>query len=256
MSLVEVRESKIHGYGVFAIADIKKGEVITQYDGKILKNCTIVSVLDYKDMSNEDFYFIMTHQEYMINHRNDDNCIEYIEAFKDKKYNRNQDKAIYGYNYEELLKNKSTNYGSLINDGDWDGDINKYEKKMTLVSRIINNKMVCNNLYNDDGMITVKNDNNNCCFKRECIPKGLSKKLYEDKISQHAVIATRDIKKVEEILTHYGVNYWKELEITKAILLDGLILKALDHYMFKLNKLDEFKKLYEAGTKKRVLKNY
>ena len=43
MSCVEIRPSKIHSHEVFATRDIRKGKILTYYDGTLTRNTTTLS---------------------------------------------------------------------------------------------------------------------------------------------------------------------------------------------------------------------
>lgn len=218
MDKVEVRKSNIQGYGVFAKEDISKGSIVTYYDGKILPNINIFRLCEHDEINDEDFSFMFCHDNYMLKHYQDDNCIGLFQEFDEKKNNKLSKISLYGYDYEDIMKSKSKNYGSLINDGSWKGNYDEYSEDL-IVPKYNNNFIrYLLNVYDNDGFTNILN--NNCCIKRDTVPKGICKNLYHDNVSQYAIIATKDIKKDEELLMYYGTTYWKEKEARTEFLME------------------------------------
>jgi hypothetical protein len=106
-SKFEVRRSKIHGSGVFAAKNIKKGEFIIEYKGLLRSHEEVDAAYDGEDETghtflftlNEDFVLdanIKGNEARWINHSCDPNCdSEHIDAEDgDKSKDRIEIKAI------------------------------------------------------------------------------------------------------------------------------------------------------------------
>ena len=197
---VEIRKSPVHGYGVFATTDISKGSIITYYDGSIGSNTSIVELdtfLANPNISDSEAYLVLTHLDYAVPCYENDNeiCLTYLNKYP----NKIQEKLMCGFKHDEIVnKNK---IGSLINDAYWCNDYEDYDAKIKQIS--------VNSYYDNDGILYLS-DKRNCCFKCECIPRGMSTKLFLDQVSQFAIIATKNIKAGDEILMIYGTLYWKD----------------------------------------------
>ncbi|MFY8060828.1 MAG: SET domain-containing protein [Arenimonas sp.] len=120
-SKFEVRRSKIHGSGVFAAKNIKKGEFIIEYKGLLRSHEEVDAAYDGEDETghtflftlNEDFVLdanIKGNEARWINHSCDPNCdSEHIDAEDgDKSKDRIEIKAIRDIKAGEEL---SYNYG-------------------------------------------------------------------------------------------------------------------------------------------------
>lgn len=91
-SKFEVRRSKIHGSGVFAAKNIKKGEFIIEYKGLLRSHEEVDAAYDGEDETghtflftlNEDFVIdanIKGNEARWINHSCDPNCdSEHVDA--------------------------------------------------------------------------------------------------------------------------------------------------------------------------------
>lgn len=217
--MIEIRKSPIHGYGVFATTDIKVGTVITYYDGKVLPNRNILSIED--DISDDDAYFIINNSSYAIPLYSNNNNSSLFEIMK--LGNKRTDKAMYGYKYEQITDFNKV--GSLINDGLWDGDIENYKKELPIHTKRNHKGNIqdfINKVFDKNGFLKTP-ELINCCFKNECIQRGIALDLYINKVEPLAVIAKRDIRKGEELLMIYGVGYWEEEEMNKIYMTDELI---------------------------------
>jgi len=120
-SKFEVRRSKIHGSGVFAAKNIKKGEFIIEYKGLLRSHQEVDAAYDGENETghtflftlNEDFVLdanIKGNEARWINHSCDPNCdSEHIDAEDgDKSKDRIEIKAIRDIKAGEEL---SYNYG-------------------------------------------------------------------------------------------------------------------------------------------------
>ena len=120
-SKFEVRRSKIHGSGVFAAKNIKKGEFIIEYKGLLRSHEEVDAAYDGEDETghtflftlNEDFVIdanIKGNEARWINHSCDPNCdSEHIDAEDgDKSKDRIEIKAIRDIKAGDEL---SYNYG-------------------------------------------------------------------------------------------------------------------------------------------------
>ena len=120
-SKFEVRRSKIHGSGVFAAKNIKKGEFIIEYKGLLRSHEEVDAAYDGEDETghtflftlNEDFVIdanIKGNEARWINHSCDPNCdSEHIDAENgDNSKDRIEIKAIRDIQAGEEL---SYNYG-------------------------------------------------------------------------------------------------------------------------------------------------
>ncbi|MFY8206473.1 MAG: SET domain-containing protein [Arenimonas sp.] len=120
-SKFEVRRSKIHGSGVFAAKNIKKGEFIIEYKGLLRSHEEVDAAYDGEDETghtflftlNEDFVIdanIKGNEARWINHSCDPNCdSEHVDAENgDNSKDRIEIKAIRDIQAGEEL---SYNYG-------------------------------------------------------------------------------------------------------------------------------------------------
>lgn len=157
-----VKESNIHGLGVFAKCDIEKGELVTFYPGDIVQYDTLVGpkegnyVLHHPSERFASMYG--TSVDTLIIHSKNSNYLLTI----DEKY------RIIG---EPTLLDDPCYLGHMINDATKCTDEEKYLKSNYL--------------------------NTNCSFY---ISKGDLRVM---------VVATKNIRKDEELLVSYGVDYWK-----------------------------------------------
>lgn len=120
-SKIEVRRSKIHGSGVFAAKNIKKGEFIIEYKGLLRSHEEVDAAYDNEDETGHTFLFTLN-EDYVldanikgndarwINHSCDPNCdSEHVDAENgDKSKDRIEIKAIRDIKAGEEL---SYNYG-------------------------------------------------------------------------------------------------------------------------------------------------
>jgi uncharacterized protein len=120
-SKFEVRRSKIHGSGVFAAKNIKKGEFIIEYKGLLRSHEEVDAAYDNEDETGHTFLFTLN-EDYVldanikgndarwINHSCDPNCdSEHVDAENgDKSKDRIEIKAIRDIKAGEEL---SYNYG-------------------------------------------------------------------------------------------------------------------------------------------------
>ena len=120
-SKFEVRRSKIHGSGVFAAKNIKKGEFIIEYKGLLRSHQEVDAAYDGENETGHTFLFTLN-EDYVldaniqgiearwINHNCDPNCdLEHIDAEDgDKSKDRIEIKAIRDIKAGEEL---SYNYG-------------------------------------------------------------------------------------------------------------------------------------------------
>ena len=120
-SKIKVRRSKIHGSGVFAAKNIKKGEFIIEYKGLLRSHEEGDAAYDNEDETGHTFLFTLN-EDYVldanikgndarwINHSCDPNCdSEHVDAENgDKSKDRIEIKAIRDIKAGEEL---SYNYG-------------------------------------------------------------------------------------------------------------------------------------------------
>jgi len=59
---IQARRSKIHGTGVFAIADIKKGEFLIEYKGQLRSHEDVDAAYDGEDETGHTFLFTLNEQ--------------------------------------------------------------------------------------------------------------------------------------------------------------------------------------------------
>ncbi len=64
-SKIEVRRSKIHGSGVFAAQNIKKGEFIIEYKGLLRTHAEVDAAYDGEDETGHTFLFTLN-EEYVL----------------------------------------------------------------------------------------------------------------------------------------------------------------------------------------------
>ena len=100
---IEARQSDIHGNGVFAIADIKKGEHVVEYKGK-RRTHDEVDEDDTGDVESGHTFLFTLNDEYVIdanhkgnkarwiNHSCDPNCEALIDEHEGK--NRKKDRVL------------------------------------------------------------------------------------------------------------------------------------------------------------------
>ncbi len=167
---VYIKPSKIHGLGAFAKRDIRKGELITFYPGDILEFTP-----------NKDRHLP---KHLLINYSSERFQDTYGKTLDNRISKRNNDYALKVDDYFTIISEPSfdtdSNYmGHLINDG------------ACLSSSNINNEQAIE-LY-----VKISFMKANCRYYM--LKEGL----------HMAMVATRDIKKDEELLAMYGVDYWK-----------------------------------------------
>ena len=120
-SKFEVRRSKIHGSGVFAAKNIKKGEFIIEYKGLLRSHQEVDAAYDGEDETGHTFLFTLNedfvvdanikgNEARWINHSCDPNCdSEHVDAVDgDKSKDRIEIKALRDIKAGEEL---SYNYG-------------------------------------------------------------------------------------------------------------------------------------------------
>ena len=125
-SKFEVRRSKIHGSGVFAAKNIKKGEFIIEYKGLLRSHQEVDAAYDGENETghtflftlNEDFVLdanIKGNEARWINHSCDPNCdSEHVDAEDgDKSKDRIEIKALRDIKTGEEL---SYNYGIRLSE--------------------------------------------------------------------------------------------------------------------------------------------
>ena len=100
---IEARQSDIHGNGVFAIADIKKGEQVVEYKGKRRTHAE-VDKDDTGDVESGHTFLFTLNDDYVIdanhkgnkarwiNHSCDPNCEAVIDEHEGK--NRKKDRVL------------------------------------------------------------------------------------------------------------------------------------------------------------------
>ena len=125
-SKIEVRRSKIHGSGVFAAKNIKKGEFIIEYKGLLRSHQEVDAAYDGEDETGHTFLFTLN-EDYVldanikgnearwINHSCDPNCdSEHVDAEDgDKSKDRIEIKALRDIKTGEEL---SYNYGIRLSE--------------------------------------------------------------------------------------------------------------------------------------------
>ena len=125
-SKFEVRRSKIHGSGVFAAKNIKKGEFIIEYKGLLRSHQEVDAAYDGEDETGHTFLFTLN-EDYVldanikgnearwINHSCDPNCdSEHVDAEDgDKSKDRIEIKALRDIKTGEEL---SYNYGIRLSE--------------------------------------------------------------------------------------------------------------------------------------------
>jgi len=120
-SKFEVRRSKIHGSGVFAAKNIKKGEFIIEYKGLLRSHQEVDAAYDGENETGHTFLFTLNedfvvdanikgNEARWINHSCDPNCdSEHVDAVDgDKSKDRIEIKALRDIKAGEEL---SYNYG-------------------------------------------------------------------------------------------------------------------------------------------------
>ncbi len=125
-SKFEVRRSKIHGSGVFAAKNIKKGEFIIEYKGLLRSHQEVDAAYDGEDETGHTFLFTLN-EDYVldanikgnearwINHSCNPNCdSEHVDAEDgDKSKDRIEIKALRDIKTGEEL---SYNYGIRLSE--------------------------------------------------------------------------------------------------------------------------------------------
>lgn len=76
-SKIQVRRSKIHGSGVFAAADIKKGEFIIEYKGLLRSHQDVDAAYEDEDETGHTFLFTLN-DEYVLDANIDGNEARWI----------------------------------------------------------------------------------------------------------------------------------------------------------------------------------
>ena len=125
-SKFEVRRSKIHGSGVFAAKNIKKGEFIIEYKGLLCSHEEVDAAYDGEDETGHTFLFTLNedfvvdanikgNEARWINHSCDPNCdSEHVDAEDgDKSKDRIEIKALRDIKTGEEL---SYNYGIRLSE--------------------------------------------------------------------------------------------------------------------------------------------
>jgi SET domain-containing protein len=125
-SKFEVRRSKIHGSGVFAAKNIKKGEFIIEYKGLLRSHQEVDAAYDGEDETGHTFLFTLNedfvvdanikgNEARWINHSCDPNCdSEHVDAEDgDKSKDRIEIKALRDIKTGEEL---SYNYGIRLSE--------------------------------------------------------------------------------------------------------------------------------------------
>ena len=125
-SKFEVRRSKIHGSGVFAAKNIKKGEFIIEYKGLLRSHQEVDAAYDGEDETGHTFLFTLNedfvvdanikgNEARWINHSCNPNCdSEHVDAEDgDKSKDRIEIKALRDIKTGEEL---SYNYGIRLSE--------------------------------------------------------------------------------------------------------------------------------------------
>jgi len=125
-SKFEVRRSKIHGSGVFAAKNIKKGEFIIEYKGLLRSHQEVDAAYDGENETGHTFLFTLNedfvvdanikgNEARWINHSCDPNCdSEHVDAVDgDKSKDRIEIKALRDIKAGEEL---SYNYGIRLSE--------------------------------------------------------------------------------------------------------------------------------------------
>jgi SET domain-containing protein len=200
---VEIKESKIHGKGVFALTNIKEGTVMTFYPshGIIIDDGVMIDNLEDKS-----FIKNVTQNKYY------------------RKYGVSDYSSLFGHNLN-IIGNpteigNAMLLGHMINDSV--GNVFKNNENDTDLKKMRN---VIASYY----IKTVSNSN--CRF------------AYNMKYPLISVVATRDIQEGEELLIAYGISYWydehfgtsNKHDFKYSKLLSRIIDPNLSKYICKYN---------------------
>lgn len=241
--MTEVKHNQDNIISVFASQDIKIGSIITYYEGKIIDSVDIAKVNYYTD---DELYFAITHDR-VVPHYEKDNIIKHLQL---NAVEQESTRSNYGLTYKEILETKSTNYGSIIIDNVWKGNMDKYIVDMLEdnqdINKVNSHKDFIKYCFDNNGFL-INTKKYNCCLKRDCVPKGICSKLFTDKVSQYAIIAKRDIAKGEELSINYGTDYWYDKEQT-----DTNFPNFIDYIEEKYKK-DQFAEVREFVLRKASL---
>jgi len=207
---VEIRKSKVHGKGVFAIKNIPKGTVVTTYDGRLfVKPCR-----EYIDVMREDILFYKTHSDYMFDiplikkpetgfrELSFHSIAPHYQAGKSitfyiKKTGKEPEPTnvtLVGYSHEDIIKNPSFGIGSMINDA------YRIDKTPESVLQYDIATKEFAQIYLDSN-IDLSSSKYNCALYTLLIMK--------EKHPWNSVITIRDIKKGEELFWPYGKEHWQ-----------------------------------------------
>lgn len=74
---IQARRSKIHGTGVFAVADIKKGDFIIEYKGLVRSHAEVDSAYEADDETGHTFLFTLN-DDYVLDANIDGNDARWI----------------------------------------------------------------------------------------------------------------------------------------------------------------------------------
>jgi len=161
---IEIRDSKIHGKGLFAKEDIKKNSIIT---------CYPIHALVLKSKKKQRTVFKNESEKFEINFNYALNVKKNVK-YKGKKYH-----VIAIGNPKKI--NKTIFLGHMINDSS--------------SFKIENENITLNELKTIIGKYCI-NSKNNC--KIQCIFDSYF----------HCIVASKDIKRDEELFASYGFQYW------------------------------------------------
>lgn len=171
----EYKKSNKHGYGLFATEDIKKGDYICYYYGRIEKKS------EYKQTDFNPYAM---------------------------EFGHNGDRII---GETDITKIQKDGYAQFINDGAFEPfPVDTIMNAINSMHPMLKNK----NIFTLDNKNNNSNDYNNIykllniclLYKVKCIEKNNVQARYEkDKIT---IFATTDIKKGDELLLQYGITYW------------------------------------------------
>jgi hypothetical protein len=198
MVKIKIDKSTIHGKGVFATSDIKKGSLITQYPNHY----------EY-DRKGGKFMFSQTDMlEIMLT---TDGLTYVVDLLKKHKINF------------EIRDESEFNKGALIVFTDI---FNKYSMGELLGNPFkYDNLKYVGHMINDSCLIDIDKPITDKIVMRYTINSLMNQNCI---LTDIGIIATRDINKGDELLTFYGFNYWLNVNGDREFDIDYKVLKAYE----------------------------
>jgi hypothetical protein len=190
MIKIKIDTSTIHGKGVFATSDIKKGCLITRYPNHY----------EYDRKGGKFLFSQADLMEIMVNK----DGLEYVVNLI-KKHNINL----------EIRDESEINKWALIVFTDI---FNKYSMGELLGNPFkYDNLKYVGHMINDSCLIDIDKPINDKVIMRYIINSSINQNCL---LTDIGIITTRDINKGEELLTLYGFNYWLNVEGNREFDLD------------------------------------